>query len=279
MSDTGALPRNRALLTWYRRTRRDLPWRRNRDPWRVLVSEVMLQQTQAHRVADVFEVFLAEFPTPRSMADITPDRVVAAWSSHGLGYNARARRLHAAARRITVAGWPRTAADLETLPGIGPYTAAAVASIAFGERVVAVDTNLRRVVSRWVGRPMRGPELTEQAAASAAINTAVWNQAVMDLGAMVCRPRPRCEVCPVAAWCADPTVYVAPRRQTAFAGSDRQVRGAVVRMLARTGSATAQEIAVSIGLPTDQVESIATALAADGLIEIARGRIRLSRIG
>ena len=101
----------------------------------------------------------------------------------------------------------------------------------------------------------------------------------MDLGAMVCRPRPRCEACPVAAWCADPTVYVAPPRQTAFAGSDRQVRGEVVRMLARTGSATAAEITVATGLPTLQVESAATALAAEGLIEVVRGRIRLSRIG
>ena len=277
MPDPAATARNRALFAWYRRTRRDLPWRRDRDPWRVLVSEVMLQQTQTSRVAACFEEFIARFPTPEAMAATTPDRVVRAWVGFGLGYNARARRLHAVARRIAAAGWPSNAADLMTLPGVGPYTAAAVASIAFGQREVAGDTNVRRVVSRWVGRPLQGRELAAEAAIRSGAQTGTWNQAVMDLGAMVCRPKPRCEACPVATWCLDPTVYVAPPRQSAFAGSDRQVRGAVLRVLARTDAADTAEIAEAASLPRDRVASAVASLCADGTIESVRGGLRISR--
>jgi A/G-specific adenine glycosylase len=277
MPDPAASARNRALFAWYRRTRRDLPWRRDGDPWRVLVSEVMLQQTQASRVAACFEEFIARFPTPDAMAATTPDRVVRAWVGFGLGYNARARRLHATARRIAAAGWPRTAADLVTLPGIGPYTAAAVASIAFGQREVASDTNVRRVVSRWVGRPLQGRELDAEAAIRSGARTGTWNQAVMDLGATVCRPKPRCEACPVATWCLDPTVYVAPLRQSTFAGSDRQVRGTVLRVLARTDVADSAEIAEAASLPRARVDTAVASLSADGTVEPVQGGFRLSR--
>ncbi len=236
----------------------------------------MLQQTQAQRVAECFEEFIARFPSPKAMAATTPDRVVRTWVEFGLGYNTRARRLHAVARRIAAAGWPRTAADLVTLPGVGPYTAAAVASIAFGQRAVAGDTNVRRVVSRWVGRPLQGRELADEAAVRSGPQTGTWNQAVMDLGALVCRPKPRCEVCPVATWCADPTVYVAPPRQSVFAGSDRQVRGAVLRVLAKRVTANPAEIAEAASLPRERVEVALAALSADGTIELVGRGFRLS---
>lgn len=274
----GPTPRNRALLAWYRRNGRDLPWRCDRDPWRVLVSEVMLQQTQAGRVVPVFERFIARFPTVEAAAAATPDVVVAAWV--GLGYNTRARRLHAAARRIVAGGWPRTAAGLRSLPGVGPYTAAAVAAIAFGEPAAAVDTNLRRVLSRWVGRPLGGAALADAAAAHLGRDAATWNQAVMDLGAALCRPRrPACGTCPVAAWCADPTVYVAPPRQPAFAGSHRQARGAVVRVLAGRSWSTPAEIAAASGHPPDRVADATARLVAEGLLETGTDGYRLNRIG
>ncbi|MEK7252547.1 MAG: A/G-specific adenine glycosylase [Actinomycetota bacterium] len=274
----GPTSRNRALLAWYHRNRRDLPWRRDRDPWRILISEVMLQQTQATRVAPVFERFIARFPTVEDAAAVTPDVVVSAWV--GLGYNARARRLHAAARRIAADGWPRTAEELRSLPGVGQYTAAAVASIAFGERVAAVDTNLRRVLSRWVGRALSGAGLEEVAAQNVAADAATWNQAVMDLGAVLCRPRqPGCDACPVASWCVDPTVYVAPPRQATFAGSDRQVRGAVVRTLAGRSWSTPDEIAAATGHRRDRVSKTADRMVTEGLLEAHEGGVRLSRIG
>ena len=125
--------------------------------------------------------------------------------------------------RWSADGWPTDAAGLRRLPGIGPYTAAAVASIAFGEPIAAVDTNVRRVLSRWEGTPLAGGDLDRAADAARTGDAGEWNQAVMDLGATLCRPKPRCEVCPVTAWCADPAVYLAPPRQAAFAGSDREV--------------------------------------------------------
>ncbi|HEX2195164.1 MAG TPA: A/G-specific adenine glycosylase, partial [Candidatus Limnocylindria bacterium] len=149
-ADAAALAEVRgAILTWYRANHRWFPWRGTTDPWAVLVSEVMLQQTQASRVAARFPPFLRRFPTARAMAASTEADVLAAWS--GLGYNRRALTLHRAARSVTRAGWPTDVAELERLPGIGPYTARAVAALAFGQPVGAVDTNVRR----WLARRFR----------------------------------------------------------------------------------------------------------------------------
>lgn len=244
----------------------------------MLVSEVMLQQTQVARVAVAFPPFLAEFPSPQVMAAGGADRVVAAWSRHRLGYLIRARRLHAAAVVVTRDGWPDTADGLRRLPGVGPYTAAAVAAIAFGEPVAAVDTNLRRVVSRWMGRPLTGRDLSATATALMGGDAGVWNQAMMDLGALVCRPRPRCHECPVAAQCADPTVYLAPPRQTRFEGSDRQVAAAVVRVLSsRRRRVRPDAIAALGGLDPVRVERALTRLVADGLVEAGPAGYRLAR--
>ncbi len=196
-----------ALLAWYRKSHRDLPWRRTRDPWAILVSELMLQQTRVETVVPRFGEFLARFPTPAACAEAGEDAVLAAWA--GLGYYRRARALHAAAVRIARDGWPRDAAGLRALPGVGPYTAAAVASIAFGEPVPVVDGNVTRVASRLLaldGDPTRGEgarrvrkmagELLDRAAPGDA------NQALMELGATVCLPRgPRCGECPLAPGC------------------------------------------------------------------------------
>ena len=218
-----------ALLTWYARERRDLPWRRTTDPYAILVSEVMLQQTQAARVVPRYEAWLERWPTEDTLAAARRGEVLAAWV--GLGYNARAVRLHEACAIVAREGWPRTAAGLRALPGVGAYTAAAVAAFAFGERVAAVDTNVRRVARR-LGRG--GPQELLAGAADAA----AWNQATMELGATVCRAREaRCRACPVAAWCAScGRVEVAPRAPAGarerFEDTNRWVRGRVVAALA-----------------------------------------------
>ncbi|MDQ3881463.1 MAG: A/G-specific adenine glycosylase, partial [Chloroflexota bacterium] len=138
-----------ALLAWYAQARRDVPWRRTRDPYAVLVSEVMLQQTQAARVAERFPRFMARFPTAAALAAAEPAAVLTEWS--GLGYNRRAVALQHTAQRVAVDGWPRDVIALEALPGIGPYTARAVASLAFGVRAGVVDTNVRRWLARRFG--------------------------------------------------------------------------------------------------------------------------------
>ncbi|HSG79058.1 MAG TPA: A/G-specific adenine glycosylase [Acidimicrobiia bacterium] len=259
--------RQAALLAWYRGSHRDLPWRRTDDPYAVLVSEVMLQQTQVDRVVPRYERFLRRFPNVAALATAPLADVLDEWS--GLGYNSRAKRLHDAARCVDRDGWPAHASGLRELPGIGPYTAAAVASFAFGERVGAVDTNVRRVLSRWSGRALAGRELEAAAADELPEDAATWNQAVMELGAVLCRPRsPRCADCPVEVWCADPTVYEPPPPQAPFEGSRRQLRGAVLRAL-RSGPKPFDDLR---GLTNGHsIEDVLTDLTREGLIEETDG--------
>jgi A/G-specific adenine glycosylase len=217
-----------ALLDWYARVRRPLPWRATRDPYALLVSEVMLQQTQAARVVPYYEAFLARFPDPAGLAAAAPRDVLAAWS--GLGYNRRALALHAAARHVADRGWPD---DLTDLPGVGPYTAAAVASFAWDRQVAAIDTNVRRVLERFDGvqrRPRALAERTRELVPPG--EAAAFNQAMMELGATVCRPRaPRCPACPVRHGCAGGTVTHRRRGAERFEDSDRHARGRVVAAL------------------------------------------------
>lgn len=198
------------LLAWFRQNSRDLPWRRTRDPYKILVSEVMLQQTQVERVREYYGRFLREYPTVRDLAAARPARVREAWD--GLGYYARARNLHAAARTIVNehgGRFPRQVEALQALPGVGRYTAGAVASFAFGEPAPALDTNVRRVLSRiFVRRPPSRPAATERrlwALAAAVIpDGEAWtmNQALMDFGATVCTARsPKCPGCPLRSLC------------------------------------------------------------------------------
>jgi len=267
--------RGEALLAWYRDEARALPWRATTDPYRILVSEVMLQQTQVARVMAAYQRFITRFPTIEALAAAPVADVIEAW--RGLGYNTRARRLRDAARVIAAEGWPTTAEGLVRLPGVGPYTAAAVACFAFGEQVPAVDTNLRRVLSRWMGRPLSGAALRDAAAREIAIDAADWNQAVMDLGATLCRPRdPQCGECPVSPWCVDPTVYEAPPRQSAFAGSDRQVRGAVLRSLSANEWRDLGRIARDTAMERGRVEAATTSLECDGLLEVGPDGVRLA---
>jgi A/G-specific adenine glycosylase len=235
----------------------------------------MLQQTQAGRVVAYFDRFLERFPTVAALAASPLADVVAAWS--GLGYNSRAKRLRDAARIVVDTGWPETPEGLADLPGVGPYTAAAVASLAFGVRVPAVDTNLRRVLSRWEGTPLSGAVLHEAAREALGDPAADWNQAMMDLGASLCRPRdPRCPECPVASWCSGPTVYEPPPRQAVFAGSIRQVRGSVLRALV-AGPASVAALAARTGHAPERLATALSALVDEGLVEAEQSGYRIAR--
>jgi A/G-specific adenine glycosylase len=193
------------LLDWYERSRRDLPWRENRDPYRIWLSEIMLQQTRVAAVVDYYGKFLLRFPTVNKLASARESSVLAAWS--GLGYYRRARMLHAAAKEIVkkYAGkFPQSTEQLRTLPGIGRYTAAAIASIAFDEPIAVVDGNVERVIQRVAGERLPEKQLwqTAQELLSAG-RPGDFNQAMMELGATVCLPRePMCLACPVHGMCA-----------------------------------------------------------------------------
>jgi A/G-specific adenine glycosylase len=183
----------RALLAWYRKTARDLPWRRSRDPYRVWISEIMLQQTQIATVIPYYERWMHRFPGVRSLAKAPLDDVLKAWE--GLGYYARARNLHKAAQTLTSAAWPKSAEGWREVPGVGAYTAAAIASICFGERVAVFDGNVRRVLSR-----LAAADVTEPPAPRGVPGD--YNQALMELGQRICTPRsPACGDCPVGKQC------------------------------------------------------------------------------
>lgn len=195
------------LLEFYRGHARDLPWRRTRDPYRIWLSEIMLQQTRVETVLPYYAKFLARYPRVEDLAKAGIDEVRSLWA--GLGYYSRAVNLHRAAQKVAHefgGKFPELAADLRTLPGVGPYTAAAIASIAFGEDVAAVDGNLERVLARVIAlrKPAKGAgEIREFAAKLAALGDAgSVNQALMDVSAAICLPRaPKCMICPIAADC------------------------------------------------------------------------------
>jgi A/G-specific adenine glycosylase len=252
------VPRADDLLDWYAAVARPLPWRATRDPYALLVSEVMLQQTQAARVVPRYEAFLVRFPDAAALAAAPARDVLEQWS--GLGYNRRALALHGAARHVAEHGWP---VDLTTLPGVGAYTAAAVAAFAWDAQRAAVDVNVARVIGRWDGRDYTSRPLAERATALLPPGRpATWNQAMMELGATVCAARaPRCGACPVAAHCASAGAPPAPpkrRPRPRFEDTDRYARGRVVAALLAGEPLPA--------LPSERLERALAGLAADGLV-------------
>lgn len=251
-----------ALLEWYERVRRPLPWRETRDPYALLVSEVMLQQTQALRVVPYYERWLAEFPTAGDLAVAPVREVLSLWS--GLGYNRRALALQRAAMHVAEHGWPD---DLTELPGVGPYTAAAVGAFAWDRQAAAVDTNVKRVLTRREGLEIdvtaRANELLPQG------HAASFNQAMMELGATVCRPRsPDCARCPVERGCRRLVITPARRvKQANFEDTDRWARGRVIESLLQ---------GKEIPLSGERLERALTGLQRDGLIvRDAHGRPQL----
>jgi A/G-specific adenine glycosylase len=238
------------LLAWFAANARDLPWRRTREPYRILVSEVMLQQTQVDRVVPYYEAFLDRFPTVRALAEAPTAEVIRLWS--GLGYNRRAVNLQRTARYVVDergGEFPRDAEGLRKLPGVGPYTAGAIAAFAYEEDAAFVDTNMRRVLHRvFVGSDVPAPTASERlvlAIAAAAIPAGQgweWNQALIEFGALHCTARkPLCVVCPLQAECrAFPRVLsdlatlpkgVRLKREAPYAGSTRYYRGRVIETL------------------------------------------------
>jgi A/G-specific adenine glycosylase len=232
------------LLAWFEANGRALPWRASTDPYAILVSEVMAQQTQVDRVVPRWERWLERWPTVDSLAAAPAADVIRAWQ--GLGYNRRALNLHRAAQHVAAHGWPD---DLTELPGVGRYTADAVACFAFGRDVLPVDVNVRRVQER-----------------TGNLFTAAAAQALMDLGATVCLARiPRCGSCPLAESCPSRgQTYEPLRKQGPFEGSFRQRRAATLRLVADAERPAAE-------LDPDAVES----LARDGLVLVSDGTVSL----
>ncbi len=275
------------LLDWYRRDGRTLPWRATPDPYAILVSEIMLQQTQVTRVVPAYHAFLSIFPTVSDLAAASLADVLTAW--RGLGYNRRARNLHRAAIAIEEDHGGLIPSDFEALralPGLGDYTARAVLAFAFDEPAAPVDVNIGRVLARAVsGEPLTRASV--QRVADALVPGEApgpWSHALMDLGATTCTARqPRCTDCPVASACAwrgegpDPAATSAIRshRQSAFSSSDRYHRGRLVDAL-RTGPVLSEGLSGAARLKDpSRLERVVAGVVADGLAEWHEGALRL----
>ncbi len=287
----------RRLLRWYAAHKRDLPWRKTRNPYRILVSEIMLQQTQVDRVIPKYKAFLKEFPTLQALAAASPARVIRAWS--GLGYNRRALYLHRAARSIVTEDhgkFPKDTELLETLPGIGKYTARAVACFAFGRDTAPVDTNIARVLHRI----FLGVEMPKKRISDAELRTLAeklvpkgqgysWNHGLMDFGSLVCTAkRPACARCPMRSQCAAyPAItridWTKHRHRTvaAFKDSDRYFRGRIIEYLREVPrhrtSLAALEFYFHADCPPSRLSTLIDTLVHDQLVTRRHDMIALPR--
>ena len=267
------------VLNWGRPRLRDLPWRRTRDPWAILVSEIMLQQTQVARVEQRWQPFLDRFPTASSCAEAPLADVLREWQ--GLGYPRRAKHLHESATLVTeLGGFPDDLSGLLRLPGVGQYTARAILVFAYEVDVAVVETNIARLYARVAGETLT-PKAVQQFADDRlpAGQSWIWNQCLMDLGAVLCRPRnPGCVECPVVSRCAwhgieapDPAVGSSgvSAKQARFEGSDRQARGRLMKALNDGPIDLASAVDVMLRSP-EVTKHLVTVLEHEGLCQIDR---------
>jgi A/G-specific adenine glycosylase len=276
-----------AILAWFDERGRSLPFRASRDPYGILVSEVMAQQTQIARVSERWPAFMAAFPTVGSLARASTADVLRAW--RGMGYNRRALNLQRAARAILhehAGTVPSEVEALQRLPGVGPYTARAVAALAFGRAVGPVDTNVRRVIGRMTGRD-RASDLQRIADDAVPPSRPVdWTHALMDLGATICRPaKPRCDACPARPWCRSAGTAPRPRaaagRRAEFTSTTRWLRGRILDRLRDRPADGWWTIEAPLGVHDEPAVEVAVErMEAEGLLERRPGRprhIRLAR--
>ena len=276
-----------ALVSWYEADHRDYPWRETTDPYPILVSEVMSQQTQLDRVVAAWQDFLDEWPTVEALADADRADVVGFWTDHSLGYNNRAKYLHEAARQVVSehdGAFPETPDGLQELMGVGPYTANAVASFAFDAGDAVVDTNVKRVLYRAFDVPDDDGEFERVAnEVMPPGESRVWNNAIMELGGVACGKTPRCDEaeCPWREWChaygtGDFTAPDVPT-QPSFDGSRRQMRGRVVKALREYESLPLSKLGPRVRVDyggeygEEWLRGLVTDLADDGLVEVADG--------
>jgi A/G-specific adenine glycosylase len=297
-----ALPDDRdavrtALIEWYEADHRDYPWRETTDPYEILVSEVMSQQTQLDRVVEAWDAFLDRWPTVEALADADRSAVVGFWSDQRLGYNNRARYLHEAAGQIVDdygGEFPETPDDLQELMGVGPYTANAVASFAFDKGDAVVDTNVKRVLYRAFGAEDDDEAFEETAQVlMPAGDSRVWNNAIMELGGVACQQRPRCDEtgCPWREWChayqtGDFTAPDVPT-QPSFEGSRRQMRGRVISALKEYDELALDELGPRVRVDyggeygSEWLRDLLVDLEDDGLVDVLDGgdetTVRLQR--
>ena len=260
------------LISWYKNNKRDFSWRKTTDPWQILLIETLSQQTQLERANEYFEKFLLEFPSPKSMANSSLKIILKMWS--GLGYNNRAKRLYEASKIIETKGFDQIYPNFDMLPGIGPYTKNAILSFAYGEKALAIDTNIERIVQRYYGLNNTKVFFKENSKYFLSnVDSRDINQAFMDFGSSICKSsRPKCSICPLESSCSKYFSNIKKSKER-FKGSNREIRGKIVKLLINEGNVNNQKLFKEIDEDSKKVEIALEGLKKDNLIKLKKNNI------
>jgi A/G-specific adenine glycosylase len=260
------------LLNWYKKNKRAFPWRNTTDPWQILLIETLSQQTQLERANKYFDKFLLAFPSPKSMANSSLKIILNMWS--GLGYNNRAKRLYEASKIIEKQGFDQIYPNFEVLPGVGPYTKNAILSFAYGEKVLAIDTNIERIIKRYFGLNDTKDFFKESSKYFLQnIDSRDINQAFMDFGSSICKSsNPTCNICPIENGCSKYfSTSIKPKEK--FKGSNREVRGKIVKLLINKGNINNQKLFEEIDEDSEKIKKALEGLKKDNLIMFKKNNI------
>ena len=260
------------LIIWYKRNKRDFSWRKTNDPWQILLIETLSQQTQLERANLYFEKFLKEFPSPKYMANSSLKIILKMWS--GLGYNNRAKRLFEASKIIEKKGFDKIYPKFDVLPGVGPYTKNAILSFAYGEKALAIDTNVERIIQRYFGLNDTKNFFNENSKYLLSnVGSREINQAFMDFGSSICKSsNPTCDICPVESDCSKYFSYSKSTKEK-FKGSNREIRGKIVKILIDKGRINNQKLIEEIDDDSDKVKKAIEGLKKDNLIKFKKNNI------
>ena len=260
------------LINWYKNNKRGFPWRNTSNPWKILLIEILSQQTQLDRADTYYKKFIKEFPSPKAMSNSSFEKVLKMWS--GLGYNNRAKRLFEASKIIEKKGFDQIYPNFEVLPGVGPYTKNAILSFAYGEKVLAIDTNVVRIIQRYFGLNDTkdfSKENFEYFLVN--VDSRDINQAFMDFGSSICKSsNPTCNICPIENSCSK-YFSINKRSKEKFKGSNREVRGKIIKLLINNGHINNQKLFEEINEDTDKVEKALEGLKKDNLIKFKKNNI------
>ena len=260
------------LLNWYKKNKRAFSWRKTTDPWQILLIETLSQQTQLERANEYFDKFLIQFPSPKSMANSSLKIILKMWS--GLGYNNRAKRLYEASKIIEKKGFDQIYPNFEVLPGVGPYTKSAILSFAYGEKVLAIDTNIERIIQRYFGLNDTKDFFIENSKYFLDnVESRDINQAFMDFGSSICKSSdPMCSICPIESDCSKYFSNSKSSREK-FKGSNREVRGKIIKLLIREGRINNQKLLEEMNEDSEKVNKALEGLKKDNLIKFKKNNI------
>lgn len=260
------------LFSWYRNNKRTFSWRNTNDPWKIFLIEIISQQTQINRADDYYKKFIKEFPSPESMAKSSLKKVLELWS--GLGYNNRAKRLYESSKILSESSFDSINPNFEILPGVGPYTKNAILSFAYGDSVLAIDTNLERIITRYFGVDDAKDYLKRYSQSLLKkVNSKDLNQAFMDFGSMVCTSlSPSCDICPLETECSKYFSKIKKSYQK-FEGSNREIRGKVLKLLLNEDQISKEELTNKLGEEEEKLNKALHGLQKDNLLNIKKNNI------